>query len=65
MKTEVYSVRMTPDLLDEIRNAADEDFRKTTDEVLYLINLGMKTRQTMKSVKAGSSQIDMGAFNEA
>lgn len=52
MKTnrdKVVTVRMSSQLLEQVNKSASEDFRKQSDEINYLLTVGLAERQRQKA----------------
>jgi metal-responsive CopG/Arc/MetJ family transcriptional regulator len=62
MRTATLSIRLTQDIADRVNKATKEDYRKRVDEINYLLELGLKARESLKTVERNHTQIDMAAF---
>lgn len=66
MKDKVVSIRLPSDLDERVQETAQHDYRKKTDQISYLIALGLKARAAMRQSEAdiasGRTQVDVEAL---
>ena len=62
MRTAVTTIRIEPEIIEKVKESSKDDMRKYSDQVNYLLTLGLKYRQQIKVIEQGKSQINMEAF---
>jgi hypothetical protein len=63
-RDQVIKARVDSDTLDEIRKMADTDHRTISQQIDYLLHIGMRTRERQDALINGETQVDIDALRQ-